>query len=90
MRIVELGDYSMTVMKDSEDPPWVSVGDIYREAQNRKHKIVVAKYDSNYKGPEIISSDAICASGKLILFFKDTIKPYFDVNDKVHLFTMLA
>ena len=45
MQIVELGDCSMVIMKDSEDPPWISVGDIYRKAVKYGKKILVDKGD---------------------------------------------
>lgn len=43
MRIVELGDYSMVIMKDSEDLPWMSVGATYRTAEGYRMRIAVDK-----------------------------------------------
>ena len=45
MQIVELGDCSMVIMKDSEDPPWISVGDIYRHANDNYKRILIDKGD---------------------------------------------
>ena len=83
MQIVELGDNSMVIMKDSEDPPWVSVGNVYRHALNRKVNIVVGIHDS---GPFQEASESICTGGRLLLFFKDHIKPEFQLHSKVSLF----
>ena len=86
MRIVELGDCSMVIMKDSDDPPWVSVGSIYREASKHGRKILVDKGDQltlNYLEP----SDFICTAGRLILFFKDSIPSKYQLHDKVYLTT---
>ncbi len=86
MQIVELGDCSMVIMKDSEDPPWVSVGNVYREATKYYRKILVDKGDQltfNY----LEASDYIYSAGRLVLFFKDTIPSRFQVHDKVYLTT---
>jgi hypothetical protein len=84
MQIVELGDCSMVIMKDSEDPPWVSVGNIYMEAVNKKKSILIDKGNQisiNY----LESSDFVYTAGRLILFFKENIPPRFHVHDKVYL-----
>lgn len=84
MRIVELGDCSMVIMKDSEDPPWESVGDVYRYALNGNKKILVDKGNQltyNY----LASSDYIYTAGRLVLFFKDSIPSRFQLHDKVFL-----
>ena len=44
MRIVELGDCSMVIMKDSEDPPWRGVGDVYRLAIKYNSRIAVERF----------------------------------------------
>ena len=86
MQIVELGDCSMVIMKDSEDPPWASVGDIYRRAIKYNDTILVDKGDQlTYHYLE--SSDYIYTAGRLILFFKDAIPDRFQLHDKVFLTT---
>ena len=82
MQIVELGDCSMVIMKDSEDPPWKSVGSIYRFATENKRNIIVDKGDQitfHY----LRSSEAIYTAGRLILFFKEAIPSKFQLHDKV-------
>ena len=86
MQIVELGDCSMVIMKDSEDPPWVSVGNIYRQAIRYRETILVDKGDQlTYHYLE--SSDYVYTAGRLILFFKDAIPSRFQLHDKVFLTT---
>ena len=92
MRIVELGDNSMVIMKDSEDPPWVSVGDVYRKAirKGKKRNIrvwVLKEAPDLYVG--MSSSDYIYTAGRLLLFFKDNIKPEFKLHSHVILETSL-
>ena len=86
MQIVELGDCSMVIMKDSNDPPWVSVGDIYRDAVKTGRQILVDKGDQlTYHYLE--ASDFVYTAGRLVLFFKDTIPSKFQLHDKVFLKT---
>lgn len=84
MQIVELGDYSMVVMKDSNDPYWYSVGRIYRSAQRENYDIKVVGGRASYQSSPN-SADAIYTAGKLILFFKDKVSNKFKVHDKVEL-----
>ena len=87
MQIVELDDCSMVIMKDSEDPPWVSIGDTYRKAirKGKKRKIrvwVIIDASKNlYAG--MSSSDYIYTAGRLILFFKEDIKPDFKLHSHI-------
>ena len=81
MRIVELGDYSMTVMKDSEDPPWVSVGDIYRRA----YSVILVDKGNQLTYEYIESSDSVYSAGRLVLFFKDKIPSNYHLHDEVYL-----
>jgi len=87
MRIVELGDCSMVIMKDSDDPPWVSVGDTYRKAtkkdQKRKIRVYVQTLQNGYRCE--VSSDYIYTAGRLVLFFKDKIHPGFKLHSIVEL-----
>ena len=83
MRIVELSDYSMVIMKDSEDPPWVNVGDAYRKAQESCSNIRV---DNDVYS--LRTSDAIYSAGRLVLFFKDDISDKFHLHDRVILSTV--
>lgn len=86
MQIVELGDCSMVIMKDSEDPPWVSIGSIYRRAIKYNDTILVDK-DDQLTYHYLESSDYIYTAGRLILFFKDAIPNRFQLHDKVFLTT---
>lgn len=82
MRIVELSDYSMVVMKDSDDPPWINLGDYYRDVEGDLGCFVVDAGDQltmNY----IISKEFVYAAGRLILYFKDRIPEKFHLHDKV-------
>jgi hypothetical protein len=85
MQIVELGDYSMVIMKDSEDPHWFSVGDIYRSAKEYGGDIIVdiGQIALNY----LRASESLYTAGRLVLFFKDHIPPRFCLHSKV---TVLA
>ena len=82
MRIVELGDCSMVIMKDSEDPPWISVGNTYRRASENGYQISVLSESSS---EAVVASDYVCTAGRLILFFKDSINSEFHLHDKVSL-----
>ena len=84
MQIVELGDYSMVIMKDSEDPPWKSVGDIYRHAD--RYGLSIGVDVEQITMDYLESSDYVCTAGRLILLFKDKIPDRFHVHDKVELF----
>lgn len=84
MQIVELGDCSMVIMKDSDNAPWESVGSMYRLAKKCNCEILVDKGDQltfHY----LESSDYIYTAGRLILFFKDAIPDRFQLHDKVFL-----
>lgn len=86
MQIVELGDCSMVIMKDSEDPPWKGPGNVYREAKYGNKTILVDKGDQltfHY----LESSDFVYTAGRLILFFKEDIPSRFQIHDKVYLTT---
>ena len=84
MRIVELGDCSMVIMKDSEDPPWRGPGDIYRKAKGISRSILVDLGDqlTHYY---IESSDYVYTAGRLVLFFKEDIPERFKLHEKVYL-----
>jgi hypothetical protein len=90
MRIVELNEYSMIVMKDSEDPPWISVGNIYRTSKDKGLKIAVSTDvkidDSPVKEPAFqVSNDSVYTAGRLVLFFGDPISPKFKNKLRVSL-----
>lgn len=87
MRIVELGDNSMVIMKDSEDPPWVSVGDVYRRASKKNRNILVDLGDQ-LTVQYLESSDYVYTAGRLVLFFKENISSRFKLHDKVYLTTV--
>lgn len=82
MRIVELSDYTMVVMKDSDDSLWSSVGDFYRYAKEYNYPILVDKDQITHH--YFVSDDYIYSAGRLILYFKDKLKG-FSVGDKIAL-----
>lgn len=86
MQIVELGDYSMVIMKDSDDPPWESVGSIYRLAISFCHKILVDRDQITLN--HITSTDFVYTAGRLVLFFKDIVPERFHLHDKVVLVSL--
>lgn len=86
MEIVEIGDCSMVIMKDSNDPPWVSVGDTYRKAVKKDKQIVVCRHgQTTFRR----ASDCIYTAGRLVLLFKDSINAHFNLHDKVDIFVAL-
>ncbi len=87
MQIVELSDNTMVIMKDGEDPPWVSVGDVYRRASKYSRHIIVCVGDQ-LTTDYLESSEYIYTAGRLVLFFKDNIPPRFKLHDKVYLTTI--
>ena len=84
MQIIELGDCSMVIMKDSDDPPWVSMGNAYRDAVRHRRQITVSVH-SQGRIVERTASEAVCTSGKLILYFQESLEG-FRPHDKVELF----
>ena len=91
MRITELGDCSMVIMKDSEDPPWITVGSVYRDAERYNSNIIVCKPSDTDPIIQIhqVSSDAVYTAGRLILFFKDSVNPEFHLHDRVEVVRQL-
>ena len=87
MRIVELSDYSMVIMKDSQDPPWASVGNAHRIAKKHGSVVVVAKEDENHHlATRQPSSESIYTAGRLVLFFQYPVYPDFHLHDRVILY----
>ena len=90
MQIVELGDCSMVIMKDSSDAPWETPGYIYRAAKEYDRRIFVQRLVGDGTDPRHYqtvqrSSDSIYTAGRLILFFNEDINPAFQLHDNVHL-----
>lgn len=85
MQIVELSDYSMVVMKDSEDSMRFSIGTIYRLAKQYRSRIYVKRIDADSDTYDAIqeTDDCIYTAGRLVLFFKDHISSKFQLHDKV-------
>lgn len=75
----------MVIMKDSEDPPWVSVGDIYRRAVKHNNRISVEKILGNTTVCGQVSSEYVYTAGRLILFFTDSVCSEFQLHDRVYL-----
>lgn len=84
MRIVELSDYTMVIMKDSDDSFWNNIGDIYRKAKSLDVTLAVDVDQVTFHYLE--SSDYIYSAGRLMLFFKDKIPDRFHLHDKVVVF----
>lgn len=90
MKIVELSDYSMTIMKDSEDPFYVSMSAIQKKKEKKGGSIRVCKYEEDYD-PSYLGTpadDSICTAGRMILFFKDSIRDMFSLGEKVVLLVL--
>ena len=79
----------MVIMKDSQDPPWVTVSKPYRQAKDLNRAVEIGLFEGDTEVatiyPEAIS-DSICTAGRLVLFFKDKIDPKFKLHSKVLLF----
>lgn len=87
MQIVELGDCSMVIMKDSDDSMRFSVGKLFRRIHEQLCcNIEVAK--ANDQRVYQTSSDSIYTAGRLLLFFKEAIRPEFQIHDKVIIYAM--
>lgn len=82
MRIVELTEYTMVVMRDSDDPPWINLGDIYREAESYNCKLFVDTGDQlTYS--HLSTDEYVYTAGRLILYFEQKIPDRFHLHDKV-------
>lgn len=82
MRIVELSEYTMVIMKDSDDPPWVNLGDIYRRVVTYNFPIFVDV--GNQMTVDYISArEYVYTAGRLILYFEQKIPDRFHLHDKV-------
>lgn len=90
MIISELGDYSVIIMKDSEDKPWYSLNDTYTKAANNNLSIGIYKYlqkeGGRYKSVNMGSDNYIYSGRRLILFFKERVDKHFKVGDKIGIF----
>lgn len=88
MRIVELSDFSMTVMKDSEDRFYKGLGEIQERVERYGSFITVVKEKQeveDFHGTiQAEASESVCSGGKMILFFKDKLEG-FKVGDRVFL-----
>ena len=88
MRIVELSDYSMVIMKDSQDPPWYGVGDVYRQANSGNKTIAVERLlgeDPDFNAFGQTSEEYVYTAGRLVLFFSDPVDSQFKLHDRVYL-----
>jgi hypothetical protein len=71
-------------MKDSEDPWWLSVGDVYRQASAHSDTITIVKDIPDYPGSYYRKSKEFIYSGnRLLVLFPDRINDVFKVQDKV-------
>lgn len=85
MRIVELGDCSIVIMKDSSDSFTFSVGSIYRLSKEtgRPIKVIKITEDCQSESRCETSSESVYTAGRLILFFKNDITFLFQLHDRV-------
>ena len=85
MRIVDKSDYTITVMKDSEDPYWSSLGQYARNAKVINSSISIC-FTHPYAPPTVLNADDfVCGAGRLILYFGDRVPDSFSVGKKVYL-----
>lgn len=82
MRIVELGDCSMIIMKDSEDSIKFSIGNFYRNVPNNKE--IYVENDTFTACQK--SCDSVYTSGRLLLFFENSVDPGFKLHDRVKIY----
>lgn len=82
MRITELGDNSMVIMKDSTDRRNFTIGHYYRKAPSYGNGLClrVAKASG---GPWYRACDMVYTAGRLILFFNEDISKEFSLHDRV-------
>lgn len=88
MRIVELSDYTMTVMKDSEDHFWFGISKLQSRISDKHFNVAIVleeEMDSFPQIPEhfIVIEDSICTAGRLILYFADKIPEVYKVGSRV-------
>lgn len=87
MTILELSDYSMIIVKDSEDPYWINLRGIYDYANRCGMKIIVdAGNQITYK--YVIASEFLYSARSLVLFFKEKLDDRFHAGDKVTVSTV--
>ncbi len=91
MRIVEISDYTMVIMKDSDDPPWYSIGNFGDWPEKYRHMVFHAGILSEKEREKdwVISESFLCTGGKLILYFKDPLPDRFHKGDKIFVFMTL-
>lgn len=85
MTIIEVNEYSLIAMKDSEDPWSLSVGYINQKMHhqwNFSHADYIVFNDDN-RNDIIHLADSISNRGMLILYFNDKIPESFKVGDKI-------
>ena len=84
MTITEKSDYSLVIMKDSEDPYWISMREFEGE------EIMIYGYDTNknvsyshYLSPK----DFVCNARMLIAYFDNKVPDEWSVYDRVIIFS---
>lgn len=88
MRIVELSDYTMTVMKDSEDPFWFGISKLQSRISDKHFNVAVVLEEEMGSFPQIpkhfvVPEDSICTAGRLVLYFADKIPKVYKVGSRV-------
>lgn len=82
MRIVELSEYTMVIMKDSDDLPWANLGDIYRRAR-RYDSCLFVNVGDQLTYSYLSTNEYVYTAGRLILYFEQKIPDRFHLHDKV-------
>ena len=92
MTIVQVSDYTMTIMKDSDDPYYFSISS-FREMYEKGCGIQVRVLDEeSEEKPDddwLIPESMICTGGRMMLWFNDKIPETFKKGTKIELEVVL-
>lgn len=83
MKIIELGDSTAVIMKDSEDYLWQSLAKLNDFAKRTHSKLGMRKAHTHIQQD---ASEFLYSGRRLFLFFKDNIKDDFDLGDSVEIY----
>lgn len=82
MTIVERSDYTMLIMKDSEDPFWFSISS-FRKKYEEGETVILQLNDSEDEDEWFSPESILCTGGRMMLYFKDRIPDDFRIGAKV-------
>lgn len=83
MRITELGDCSMVIVSDPEDPSWNNLDEIVREARVTEKPILVDSDPTQLTFYYLTASEYMYSAGMLVLYFKESIPDRFCLDKQV-------